>query len=89
MPGSSLLEHVGSLKRLASLELDALVPMRGPAIRGQQHVKDVLTRHVAHFEQVLDDEGRRPRGWARPAPSALWMTPRDPWPLEEREQLTE
>ena len=89
LPGSSLLEHVESLKRLGSLELDALVPMRGPAIRGQQHVKDVLSRHVAHFEQVLDDEGRRPRGWARPAPSALWMTPRDPWPLEEREQPTE
>ena len=86
LPGSSLLDHVSSLKRLLSLDLEALVPMRGPAIRGGQHVREVISRHLAHFESVLDDEGRKPRGWARPAPSALWLTPREPWPLEEREQ---
>jgi len=86
LPGGSLLDHVDSLERLMALDLDALVPMRGPAVRGPQHVKEVLARHHAHFESVLADEGRRPRGWARPAPSALWMTPREPWPLDEHEQ---
>lgn len=86
LPGASLLDHVASLTRLLALDLEALVPMRGPAIRGSQHVREVLTRHVEHFQSVLEDGGRKPRGWARPAPSALWLTPRDPWPLEEREQ---
>jgi glyoxylase-like metal-dependent hydrolase (beta-lactamase superfamily II) len=85
LPGASLLDHRSSLVRLRELHLEAVVPMRGPAIRGRAHVAEVLDRHIAHVVGMLDDEGRRPRGWPRPAPSALWMTPLSPWPLEEHE----
>jgi glyoxylase-like metal-dependent hydrolase (beta-lactamase superfamily II) len=85
LPGASLIDHHASLIRLRDLQLEALVPMRGPAIRGKPHIEDVLDRHITHVAAMLDDEGRRPRGWPRPAPSALWMTPFSPWPLEERE----
>ena len=56
LPGASLLDHVASLTRLLSLDLEAVVPMRGPAIRGSQHVREVLTRHVEHFHSVLENE---------------------------------
>ena len=85
LPGASPLAHRDSLLRLQSLQLQSLVPMRGPAIRGMKHVEEVLQRHIDHFDAVLADDGRRPKGWPRPAPSALWLTPLSPWPLDERE----
>jgi hydroxyacylglutathione hydrolase len=88
LPTGSLPDVVASLHRLRQLELDALVPLQGPAIRGRQHVVEVLDRHLSFFNEAVEREGTAPSAWPRPAATALWLTPPSPWPLEEREDVT-
>ena len=87
LPGGSLLDVVKSLKRIRRMKLSSLVPLQGPAIRGTDHVKDVLDRHVRFYEEAVQNDGRPPTSWERPAPTAVWLTPRTPWPLEEQESV--
>ena len=87
LPGGNLRDLVSSFKAMKALNLKSIVPLQGPAIRGKTHVKDVLERHLSFFEQAVDNEGNPPASWHRPSPTALWLTPLQPWPLEEQEQV--
>lgn len=87
MPGGSLVDIVASLKRIKRMDLASIVPLQGPAIRGKSHVEEVLDRHLSFFEEAVVNEGQPPSSWDRPATTAVWLTPRSPWPLEEQESV--
>ena len=87
LPGGSLMDIIDSIKRMKRLNVSSLVPLQGPAIRGVEHVQDVLDRHLAFFEEAAENDGNPPSSWDRPAPTAVWLTPRTPWPLEEQESV--
>ena len=81
------MDIIDSIKRMKRLNVSSLVPLQGPAIRGVEHVQDVLDRHLAFFEEAAENDGNPPSSWDRPAPTAVWLTPRTPWPLEEQESV--
>jgi len=85
LPTGNPIEHLHSLEKVLCLELDILVPAHGPAIKGKEHVMDVLSRHIAAMEQVVEDSGIRPSNWPRPANTVLYHSPPG-WPLEEIEE---
>jgi len=85
LPGANLVILRDNLKKIMSMKLSAIVPMQGPAIKGKKHVAEVLKRHLEFYQSCIDDGGTPPSTWARPARSTLWLTPRTPWPLEEKE----
>ena len=87
MPTGCLPDVVESLRRVRRLKLETIIPLQGPAIKGKQHVLDVLNRHIDFFENCVNSDGSFPKSWSRPAQTALWLTPNPPWPLEEREEL--
>ena len=87
LPGGCLPDLIQSLKRVQKLRPKSLIPMQGPAIKGQNHIRDVLAQHVQFFQACLDNEGQVSRSVPRPAQTALWYTPHPPWPLEENESL--
>ena len=88
LPGGSIRDLADSIETLMSLDVESLIPARGPAIKGNEHITDVLNRHLQFLELVIDDEGQIPKSWGRPAPTSLHLTPRDPWPLEEAEEIS-
>ena len=85
LPGANLVTLRDNLKKILLMKLSAIVPMQGPAIKGKKHVAEVLKRHLEFYQSCIDDGGTPPSTWARPARSTLWLTPRTPWPLEEKE----
>ena len=87
LPGGSLMDIISSFNRMKRLEVTSIVPLQGPAIRGAEHVKDVLNRHLQFFEEAAVNEGQPPNSWDRPASTAVWFTPRTPWPLDEQESV--
>ena len=87
LPGGSLMDVIASFNAMKGLGLRSIVPLQGPAIRGASHVLEVLDRHLGFFEQAAENDGTPPSSWQRPAPTALWLTPISPWPLEEQEQV--
>ena len=87
LPSGSLLDLISSFEAILRMQLNSIVPLQGPAIRGKAHVKDVLERHLHFFKQAAEQDGRTPVSWHRPAPTALWHTPSSPWPLEEQETV--
>ena len=87
LPGGSLMDIIASMKRMKRMNLSSIVPLQGPAIRGRAHVQEVLDQHLSFFETAVENEGKPPSSWDRPAPTAVWLTPRTPWPLEEQESV--
>ena len=87
LPGGSLKDIITSMTKIKRMNLSSIVPLQGPAIRGKEHVEDVLNRHLEFFEQAVENQGKPPASWDRPAPTAVWLTPRTPWPLEEQESV--
>lgn len=87
LPGGSLMDIIASFQTMRRMKLRSIVPLQGPAIRGKAHVDEVLERHLAFFEAAVENDGQPPNSWHRPAPTALWLTPISPWPLEEHEQV--
>ena len=85
LPGANLVILRDTIKKIMLMKLSAIVPMQGPAIKGKKHVAEVLKRHLVFYQSCIDDGGTPPSTWARPARSTLWLTPRTPWPLEEKE----
>ena len=85
LPGGALVGLKEDIEHLLELNLKSIVPMQGPAIRGEEHVKDVLERHLEFFQNCIDNDGLPPKSWPRPASNAMWLTPRSAWPLEEKE----
>ena len=57
LPGGSLMDIIDSIKRMKRLNVSSLVPLQGPAIRGVEHVQDVLDRHLAFFEEAAENDG--------------------------------
>ncbi|HJM55628.1 MAG TPA: MBL fold metallo-hydrolase [Poseidonia sp.] len=87
LPGGSLIELIKSFETMKRLRLKSLVPMQGPAIRGEKHVQEVIERHLRFFNEAANNDGNPPKSWHRPASTALWLTPISPWPLEEKESV--
>jgi len=85
LPGANLVTLRDNIKKIMLMKLSAIVPMQGPAIKGKKHVAEVLKRHLEFYQSCIDGGGTPPATWARPARSTLWLTPRTPWPLEEKE----
>ena len=85
LPGANLVILRDNIKKIMLMKLSAIVPMQGPAIKGKKHVAEVLKRHLEFYQSCIDEGGTPPATWARPARSTLWLTPRTPWPLEEKE----
>ena len=86
LPTGCLPDLVESLKHVKSMDLDSLVPLQGPAIKGKEHIQEVLNRHIDFFMDCVVKQGEVPKSWPRPAQTAIWNTPSPPWPLEEREE---
>jgi glyoxylase-like metal-dependent hydrolase (beta-lactamase superfamily II) len=88
LPTGCLPDVIQSLKKISKLNLETLIPMQGPAIKEVDHIKEVLERHIDFFEDCVSNDGQSPKSWARPAQTAIWMTPHPPWPLTEREDIS-
>lgn len=87
MPGGSLPELITSLKTIQDLSPRSIVPARGPAIKGEMRISDVLTQHLQFLEECQENNGEVPRSWPRPARTAYFLTSEPPWPLLEKEKL--
>ena len=85
LPGGQISELHDSIEELLSLELETLVPSKGPSIKGRGHIVEVLNRHLDFLSEVIDNEGELLRGWKRPVPTAMYFSPPSPWPLDEIE----
>lgn len=85
MPGGSLPELITSLKTIHDLSPSSLVPSRGPAIRGDDRIEQVLNQHLNFLEDCLENDGEVPRSWPRPARTAYFLVSEPPWPLLEKE----
>jgi glyoxylase-like metal-dependent hydrolase (beta-lactamase superfamily II) len=85
MPGGCLPELIDSLKIIHDLSCENIVPARGPTIKGRDHIDEILNRHLEFFEDISDQNGKVPRSWPRPARTAYFLTPPEPWPLDEIE----
>ena len=86
LPTGCLTDLLSSLKLIRNMDLESLIPMQGPAIKGKTHVREVLSRHIDFFETCVDNEGNIPKSWPKPAQTAIWNSPHPPWPLDEREE---
>ena len=86
LPGGCLPDLADSIAGVMELELELLVASRGPAIKGRSHIEDVLNNHLQFFDKVIIAEGQIPKSWAKPTPTSLFLTPREPWPLLEHEE---
>ena len=69
------------------LEPTSIVPSRGPAIRGDQRIDEVVSQHLSFLEECQDNDGLVPRSWPRPARTAYFLTSEPPWPQKEVEDL--
>tara|TARA_B100001094_G_scaffold307798_1_gene339814 strand:+ start:149 stop:928 length:780 start_codon:yes stop_codon:yes gene_type:complete len=85
MPGGSLPEMITSLKTIHDLSPSSIVPARGPAIRGNSRIDEVLNQHINFLESCLENNGEAPRSWPRPARTAYFLVSDPPWPLLEKE----
>jgi glyoxylase-like metal-dependent hydrolase (beta-lactamase superfamily II) len=85
LPTGCLPDIVSSLKLIKTMNLESLIPLQGPAIKGKKHITEVLEKHINFFIKCIEAEGIAPKSWSRPAQTAIWHTPHPPWPLEERE----
>jgi len=85
MPGGSLPELITSFKTMYDLTPKSVVPARGPAIKGQERIEEVLNQHLNFFEECEENSGQSPRSWPRPARTAYFLVSDPPWPLEEKE----
>lgn len=85
LPGANIVQIRDSIKKIISMKLSAIVPMQGPAIKGKKHVAEVLKRHLDFYQSCIDQDGKPPSSWARPARATIWLTPRSDWPLDEKE----
>ena len=85
LPGGCLPDLVSSLEIICDLAPKSIVPARGPTIKGREHIDAVLNRHLEFFETAIENDGISPSSWPRPARTAYFLTPSEPWPLEEKE----
>ncbi len=88
MPGGSLPELITSLKTIHDLTPNSIVPARGPTIKGTERIDEVLNQHLTFLEECQENEGEVPRSWPRPARTAYYLTSEPPWPLKEKEKLS-
>ena len=89
MPGGSLPDLITSVKTIRDLSPNSIVPARGPAIKGEERIEEVINQHLAFYNDCLENEGAAPRSWPRPARTAYFLTSEPPWPQHEVENLGE
>ena len=87
MPGGSLPDLITSLKTIDDLSPTSIVPARGPAIKGDSRITEVINQHLSFYEECLENDGLAPRSWPRPARTAYFLTSDPPWPQNEVEDL--
>lgn len=85
LPGGNLVDMIASMKKLSAMNLEKIVPMTGPAIVGKKRISEVLKQHLHFFEECCENDGAVKKSWPKPARTAIWLTPPDPWNLEEKE----
>ena len=84
-PEGQISELHDSIEELLSLELETLVPSKGPSIKGRAHSQGIKPA-FRFLSEVIDNEGELLRGWKRPVPTAMYFLPPSPWPLDEIEE---
>ena len=89
MPGGNLVDLIASLKTIRDLVPKTLIPARGPAIRGEEHIAETIDRHLEFLESCEESGGDVPRSWPRPARTAYFLVPDEPWPLLEKEESSD
>ena len=89
MPGGSLPELITSLKTIHDLSPSSIVPARGPTIKGEDRIDEVLNQHLNFLEDCQQNEGTPPRSWPRPARTAYFLVSDPPWALLEKEISSE
>ncbi len=89
MPGGSLPDLITSLKTIQEIKPNSIVPARGPAIKGRQRIDEVINQHLSFLEDCRDNNGNVPRSWPRPAKTAFYLVSEPPWPLHEKEKLSD
>ena len=87
LPGGCLPDVISSLKKIRALRPKSLIPMQGPAMKGEKHVNEVLNTHIDFFKTCLENGGQVANSVPKPAQTALWYTPHPPWLLKENESL--
>ncbi len=85
LPGGNLAELIESLKVIHELAPSNIVPSRGPSIKGEEHIDQIINRHLEFFESCVDNGGDPPKSWPRPARTSYFLVPDVPWPLLEKE----
>ena len=86
VPTGNLILGKESLEKLLNFEVEKLIPMHGPSLQGQEHIRETIHRHLQTLETIIDEQGTLPRAWPKPAHTSLWHEPVPSWPRKEQEQ---
>ena len=79
MPTGCLPDLADSIEDLLELELETILVGQGAPIKGRDQVRQVLEQHRDFLEACIEDNGRTPERWAKPAPTATYLTPYPKW----------
>ncbi|MEC7168342.1 MAG: MBL fold metallo-hydrolase [Candidatus Thermoplasmatota archaeon] len=86
VPTGNLILGKESLEKLLKIEVDKLIPMQGPSIRGSNHIRETINRHLSTLQKIIEEQGALPRSWPKPAHTSLWHEPVPSWPRKEQEK---
>ena len=87
LPGGSLIDIIDSLSVVKGQTPSLIIPLHGPSIQGEEHVQEVLQRHIDFFVECKERDGHPPSHWQRPSGTSLWHSPASAWPLLEIEDV--
>jgi len=82
MPTGNLIDMKSSLESLLELSPTLLVCGRGDAIVGLETCRDVIHKHIESVQIRIDEDGKLPMGWPKPAETCHWLTPEPAWSFE-------
>lgn len=86
VPTGNLILGKESLEKLLKIEVEKLIPMQGPSIRGSNHIRETINRHLSTLQKIIEEQGVLPRSWPKPAHTSLWHEPVPSWPRKEQEK---
>ncbi len=86
VPTGNLILGKESLEKLLQIEVEKLIPMQGPSIRGSNHIRETINRHLSTLQKIIEEQGVLPRSWPKPAHTSLWHEPVPSWPRKEQEK---
>ncbi|MEE2747715.1 MAG: MBL fold metallo-hydrolase [Candidatus Thermoplasmatota archaeon] len=82
MPTGNLIEMKSSLERLLELSPKLLVCGRGEAISGSELCREVIHKHIESVENRIEQDGKLPSNWPKPANTCHWLTPEPAWSFD-------